>query len=87
MLSVILQIFVCQKRLLVAPHKSDPSGTSTELLKMQLLLYIISECVAALFTALFRYGYMPEYLRSTVPSATTVDSPLMHSLANISVMP
>ena len=46
------------------PHKSDASGISTELLKHA--TPVVSECIAALFTAILWHGYMPKCLRDSV---------------------
>ena len=43
------------------PLKSDASGISSELL--QSVTPVVSECLAALFTAILRHGYMPKCLR------------------------
>ena len=38
----------------LTPHKSDSSGISTDLLRNA--ASVVSECVAALFTAIIRHG-------------------------------
>ena len=48
----------------LTPHKSDSSGISTALLRNT--ASVVSECVAALFTAIIRHGYMPKCLRDSV---------------------
>ena len=52
----------------LTPHKSDSSGISTDLLRNT--APVVSECVAALFTAI-----MPKYLRDSVYLSVIVIGP------------